>query len=94
MQRHVSNVHRGIAMFPCLECEYKARDKRHLEWHRSAVHLKIKQFVCGVCSFGAVSKSGLQEHVNAVHMRIRPHECSLVRVYLRNTLGKYYLHSN
>ena len=56
----------AIQIFPCSQCEYKAKQKSDLQKHLQSVH-DGQTFPCHYCEYKASRNSNLQAHIKSVH---------------------------
>merc|ERR1711874_58908 len=61
---------RNLGNFPCNECEYIAKESKHLKQHVEGVHLKIR-YPCDQCDWKGSTKGILKIHVQKRHEGVR-----------------------
>ena len=65
LQKHIKSVHDG-EIYPCTQCDYKAKQNRCLQTHLKSVH-KGQAFQCNQCEYKATQKTNLKNHKKSVH---------------------------
>jgi uncharacterized Zn-finger protein len=75
LQRHISNVHKGLKSFSCTLCDSKFANSQGLKHHIAAVHEGKKPFKCQTCDSSFASNQQLKRHISAVHEGQKPFKC-------------------
>ena len=75
LQRHISNVHKGLKPFSCPSCDSKFANSHGLKHHIAAVHEGKKPFMCQTCDSSFANNQGLKRHISAVHEGQKPFKC-------------------
>ena len=65
IRRYIKSVD-AIQIFPCSQCEYKAKQKSDLRKHIESVH-EGQTFPCPHCDHTFTRKGSLQTHIKSVH---------------------------
>ena len=74
LKKHIKYMHDFQDWHMCSKCDYKARQKVHLDVHL-VKHSQEKPFKCDLCEFATTSKFNITRHKANLHSKDKPYTC-------------------